>query len=892
LSSVFPLVPLVQLVLETAGKTEWLVRDSETWCQVEPAGAGFPLQGWKVHVAATPLAAPVVLYRCAEVLIRHGCAFKFARSLDRVEALVSTRHPRDAAGKFLTAYPSAGADFPALLDDLDRATAGLPGPQILSDRRYRPNSLVHYRFGAITGLRVLTDDGSYQRMLRAPDGTLVADQRHAWFSPPSWAGSPFPDTPPPPAPARAPAILLADRFEVRTAIQHANKGGVFRALDRATGAEVVIKQARPHVGATLAGTDVRDSLRNEADMLDLLAPTGIAPRRVLVFEHGGSLFLAEESIDGTTLRAWVSQRVAGTAGLARDAVLDLAIRLTELVMLVHERGLVLRDFNPNNVLVTPAGELRLIDLECVTRPGTPVPHAHTPGYAAPEQRGGPAWGPAPEPSADLFSLGATLFHLLAGQDPLLLDDHGSDRSTQRRIAGRLTAMATDLPATATLAPVITGLMNDEPTARWDIDRVRLFLVAPAPEAMAAPAEPDLDRLITDGLDHVLDTMDPASTGWLWKPGTAGADTDPCAVQNGAAGVLAMLVQAAAQRPDPRLRTAVRTVGDWIVRRLPAERRVLPGLYFGRSGTAWALHDAGRLLDDEGLIGVASGLARRLPTSWPCPEICHGLAGAGLALLHLWQTGGDPDLAERVRECADRVVAAATPDPAGVFWPIPAEFDRKRGGARYFGFGHGLAGIGAFLLAAGQTLEVGRYLELADAAGATLARAVVMDGDAARWPLETGRPEQTPLSWHWCSGASGIATFLLQLHLTTGEQRYRELAEAAALTVHRNRWRALPGSCHGLAGDGQLLLDLSDALGEPHYLTMAADLARCISTQHTIRAGRMLLSDESLREVTVGYQTGLAGALSYLIRLRHGGIRPWLPKLPAGSPAGTQPLTRR
>ncbi|TGA98076.1 serine/threonine protein kinase, partial [Streptomyces palmae] len=158
------------------------------WCRVTPAGRPLRTQGWKLHLSATPLSAPYVLTRAADILIRHRFAFKFAATVDGVRELVSRHADRGSGGKFLTVYPECDEDrLRELAEALHRATSGLPGPGILSDRRYRPGSLVHYRYGAFGGVPVLGNDGTYETLLIAPDGSLAPDHRKAWFSPPPWA---------------------------------------------------------------------------------------------------------------------------------------------------------------------------------------------------------------------------------------------------------------------------------------------------------------------------------------------------------------------------------------------------------------------------------------------------------------------------------------------------------------------------------------------------------------------------------------------------------------------------------------------------------------------------------------------------------------------------------
>lgn len=262
----------------------WQVTPRAFWCHVVPEDEPqLPAQGWKLHVSATPLAAPLVLHRCAEVLVAQRARFKFARTLGNATALVSGRYDRSGGGKFITVYPQDDEQFRHLAEQLHLATEGLPGPGILSDRVHRPGSLVHYRYGAFSRSVRLNTDGSWEAVLTTPDGGLEKDGRQPRYSPPSWARCPLP-APVPVAAAgsgsgsAAPsAVLLNDRYVVRRAVRHAYKGGVFIGTDQETGAEVIIKEARRHVGATLSGTDASTLLRHEARMHTALAPLGIAP---------------------------------------------------------------------------------------------------------------------------------------------------------------------------------------------------------------------------------------------------------------------------------------------------------------------------------------------------------------------------------------------------------------------------------------------------------------------------------------------------------------------------------------------------------------------------------------------------------------------------------------
>ncbi|MEV8021844.1 class IV lanthionine synthetase LanL [Streptomyces sp. NPDC086554] len=891
-NSSFPLQGLARLVAQREGRDDWTFTTDSFWCRVQPTDHEWPAQGWKLHVSATPLSAPFVLERAAVVLLRAGCAFKFAESMDRVNDLVSTYCPRGSGGKFITAYPVDDDSFRQLAAQLHEATLGLPGPAILSDLPYRPESLVHYRYGAFRGTTVLSNDGSYESMLVGPQGELVNDERNAWFSPPPWARSPLSDSVEQPerkTPRGAPAaVLLNDRFVVREAIQHSNKGGVFRAVDQRTGAEVVVKQARPHVGSLLSGADARDALRNEAQVLDQFEPLGITPRKIAFFEQQGSLFLAEEQITGLSLRQWMKKH---TETNGRHVPLSLArrmaLQLVDIVSAVHERGLLLRDLTPNNIMVTPSGDLRLIDLEYATEPGAIVGRVMTLAYAAPEQESAPALGPAPGLASDLYALGTTLFYLASGSDPVLPEDRPLPRPARQRIATLLSHMTAHSPTVRAFAPVILPLMAEDPSRRWGLSRVRSYLegaIAPAPAPVSTSGQTPLtadgqggpNQLLSDSLSHIRATMDLDHPERLWPSGNFGSMTDPYSVQHGAAGVLQVFTQAARQLNDAALTETVAQIAQWINRRLSTDQRALPGLYFGRSGTAWALYDAGQLLDDPTLTGTALDLAARIPTSWPNPDVCHGVAGAGMAQLHLWQSTGDVAIGARVRACADALLSAAEYTPEGVFWPVPEDFASQLSGSAYYGFGHGVAGIGSFLLAAGLATGSDTYLSAARAAATTLADSAVQDGDRLRWPARLGSPEPSPLPLSWCSGVAGIGAFLARMWQAEGEQRHRDLAEQAGRAVQAGPWHQSSVHCHGLAGSGELLLDLADHLHAPVHRIDAADLASRITARHALRDGRMVVADESMRDVTADYSTGLAGVAAFLLRLRHGGDRLWMP----------------
>lgn len=140
------------------------------------------------------------------------------------------------------------------------------------------------------------------------------------------------------------------------------------------------------------------------------------PRFVESFDEGGARYFVMEFIPGGTL----DERLAATgAPLPERDVLRWALAVCDALTYLHGQHppIIVRDLKPGNIMLTPSGDVRLIDLGIARtyKPGqlSNTENLGTMTYASPEHLG----QTQTDPRSDLYSLGATLYHLLTNVEP-------------------------------------------------------------------------------------------------------------------------------------------------------------------------------------------------------------------------------------------------------------------------------------------------------------------------------------------------------------------------------------------------------------------------------------------------------------------------------------------
>jgi serine/threonine protein kinase/Tol biopolymer transport system component len=195
-----------------------------------------------------------------------------------------------------------------------------------------------------------------------------------------------------------------------------------RRADGAFKREVALKL--PLVGRLRS--DLEQRFARERDILASLEHPHIARFYDAGVDPYGLPYLSMEFVEGRPLTEWCDARRLGI--LAR---LELFLQMLEAVQYAHEKHVIHRDLKPSNVLVTEAGQVRLLDfgvaklLEGEEPLLTEITNLHgraaTPDYASPELlRGGSV-----DARSDVYSLGVLLYELLTGVRPYRLKNAAS-----------------------------------------------------------------------------------------------------------------------------------------------------------------------------------------------------------------------------------------------------------------------------------------------------------------------------------------------------------------------------------------------------------------------------------------------------------------------------------
>ncbi|MCX4767988.1 class III lanthionine synthetase LanKC [Streptomyces sp. NBC_01275] len=796
----------------------WLGSTREVWAGRTPADVELPDQGWKIHVSACLDNAEHILSVVSAYCVQRRVAYKFLRSPALVQTQNAKYASRGSSGKFMTLYPVDEPELERCLTDLDEALAGLRGPYILSDLRWR-NGPLYLRYGGFTEQFCRSESGELVLALREPSGRLRPDVRRAVFEVPDWA----------PVPAVL-AQALADRaatstadfpYTVERALHFSNGGGIYLARPVSGGDEVVLKEARPDAGLDQRGDDAVSRLGREHDILCRLEGVPFVPAALgyhTAWEHH---FLVQEYVPGEPLNRWFGRRYPlihpdpdpEVIGRYREEALHVLANIEEGLRAIHARGVVFGDLHPRNLIVRPDGRVCFVDFELASPADDYVrPGLGAAGFAAPADLEGYA--------IDDYALDALRLWIFMPLIQLTSLDPGKRDQLTRAASRRFALPARPDPGRPPTPPPAPPARSASPTSPETADADELSALFSGDRADWPALRDSLAAAITA-------SATPQRTDRLFPGDPSQFTHDGLGLAYGAAGVLwALHTVGAPVDPDHV---------EWLLEAV-ARRPCRPGLYTGAHGVAFAL-------DRLGYVRQAHNLLDRLlkdPLDGQGSDLAGGLPGIGLTLLHFAGTTSDASLQAAAIGVAERLAARMPSDSGG---PAPG---------RRPGLLHGPSGSALFFLSLHDSTGDRSLLDQAEQAlRLDLARCVL--GDDGTLQVDEGSRVLPYLE----SGSAGIAAVLhAALRHRPDPERQRSLEQMRGAA--EPEFIVQPGLFNGRAGLILLLHLLRDGARD-HDPVIRRHIRRLV--WHLVpHQGHAAFPGEQLLRLSMDLATGSAGIL--------------------------------
>jgi len=253
---------------------------------------------------------------------------------------------------------------------------------------------------------------------------------------------------------------IIGEYTIEAALGHGGLGTVYRVRHRISERQEAMKVLLPERTGT---PESAERFRREIQMLASLNHPNIA-RLHTAFYFEEQLVMMMELVEGEDLRT-LSRRTR----IAIPLLLDYSSQALRALEYAHTRGVVHRDIKPANMMVSPGGQMKVLDFGLaqngtsteLTLAGSVV---GSPIYMSPEQ----VRGEKATSQSDLYSFGVTLYELIAGDTPI------QGKNAYELMMGHLNHVPKPLHL---LRPEIPGHISDAVARALDKEPSRRFASA-------------------------------------------------------------------------------------------------------------------------------------------------------------------------------------------------------------------------------------------------------------------------------------------------------------------------------------------------------------------------------------------------------------------------------
>lgn len=761
-------------------------------------------QGWIIYISIWKSHFPKIIEPLLSYLLNNNHSFKIPIDTDIHNMINDSNLGYSNQGKIIIIMPKSGTDLSKLLSDLTDFTTNMKGTNV-------PTAIN-------IGHLIYTKYGSYEntepKSIIDPMGNKILDLD---VIPPrlfTWLKWPFTQIvlPKPTINQR----IIHGKYYIKDILKNDKKGFVYKVLYQKnlfSYKTCILKEGKMGMLEDDHGRDIEDRLQWQFQLHKQLSDYIPIPKAIDLFKENSNSFFSLEFINGSSLGTYLGDKFNGNQWFnlkvkEKITIVNILIRITEIINSLHEKKYVHRDINPENFIVAKNGTIWLIDLELAydLKHKIPIPpfEKGTEGYMSPEQFS----KQEPTFEQDYYSIGSLILMAITQFNPFrlnkenkeLLKDNLSFFINDEKIVNLIISCYNDNPTNRpSLEEISNSLLKfkDSITEETNLHFKERFninyhnleqLIINAISTIANPIMSNLDDLWISPVspkDSVIGNIRTAQTVY---PG----------FRKGIGGILLFLSEAQLEGFNIESCNKILSANWAFLKHIienPNNDLEL-GLYHGLSGIALSMNSlikSSLIPNDAENIKIINNCFYKLPATL---DISSGIAGFGLALIKCSSRLPEEFFARQLKNCIEIILQYQLPNGS---WKIDTVHDKP---VIKTGFDDGIAGIIYFLLTYIELFD--NYLVKAKTILALnyLKTSAIKDGNNLLWPIIVGRREVFQFS----NGNYQLLRPFIKAYKITNDISYKIITEKVLKSYPEfisSDWLSQEG---GLAGLGELYLD--------------------------------------------------------------------------------------
>jgi serine/threonine protein kinase len=204
---------------------------------------------------------------------------------------------------------------------------------------------------------------------------------------------------------------LLDHYRIENLVARSGMASIYRATDTRNGRAVAIKIPHPEMEAD---PQLFDRFKREQEIGEKLDHPGVM--KVFKDDHRSRVYMVMEWVEGELLRTKLREQ----RKFSPERASRIMARIGEALDYIHSHGVVHRDMKPENIMMGPNDEVKLIDFGIAANEGSRrltfaglSNTMGTPDYISPEQ----VKGKRGDARSDIYAAGVMLYEMLTGKVP-------------------------------------------------------------------------------------------------------------------------------------------------------------------------------------------------------------------------------------------------------------------------------------------------------------------------------------------------------------------------------------------------------------------------------------------------------------------------------------------